>query len=160
MHEWFKVANITHTLPVPIYWQTDLTPKRVVVSSLHDTVARFRNGVKFSPWYKNGGELTPGWLAPAWHLWWYHVTKYRAMRGNQRELAPMRKSPRCHVNTPLDTCVHGFSASSFGVFQQRQWLPFCKESCHSFFNDWRQMIKRGNFSQWKSWIRKGNQQSF
>ena len=34
-------------------------------------------------------------------LWWYHVNKYRAMRGNRSELAPGRKSPRCHVNTPL-----------------------------------------------------------
>ena len=36
-----------------------------------------------------------------WHdiLWWYHVNKYRATRGNRFELAPPRKSPRCHVNT-------------------------------------------------------------
>ena len=34
-------------------------------------------------------------------LWWYHVNKYRAMRGNRSELAPGRNSPRCHVNTPL-----------------------------------------------------------
>ena len=34
-------------------------------------------------------------------LWWYHVNKYRAMRGNRSELTPGRKSPRCHVNTPL-----------------------------------------------------------
>ena len=29
-----------------------------------------------------------------WHdiLWWYHVNKYRAMRGNRSELAPGRKS--------------------------------------------------------------------
>ena len=34
-------------------------------------------------------------------LCWYHVNKYRAMRGNRSELAPGRTSPRCHVNTPL-----------------------------------------------------------
>ena len=33
-------------------------------------------------------------------LCWYHVNKYRAMRGNRSELTPGRKSPRCHVNTP------------------------------------------------------------
>ena len=33
-------------------------------------------------------------------LGWYHVNKYRAMRGNRSELTPGRKSPRCHVNTP------------------------------------------------------------
>ena len=60
IHVWFKIANITHALPVPVYRQTDFTPKRVVVSRLHDTVARFRTGVKFSPRYKNQGELTPG----------------------------------------------------------------------------------------------------
>ena len=65
---WFKIANITHALPVPVYRQTDFTPKRVVVSRLHDTAARFRTEVKFSPRYKNRGELTPGWLAPAWHF--------------------------------------------------------------------------------------------
>ena len=33
-------------------------------------------------------------------LWWYHVNKYRAMRGNRSELAPGQKLPWCHVNTP------------------------------------------------------------
>ena len=32
---------------------------------------------------------------------WYHVNKYRAMRGNRSELVPGRKSPWCHVNTTL-----------------------------------------------------------
>ena len=68
IHVWFKIANITHALPVPVYRQTDFTPKRVVVSRLHDTAARFHTGVKFSPRYKNRGELTPGWLAPTWHF--------------------------------------------------------------------------------------------
>ena len=36
-------------------------------------------------------------------LWWYHVNKYRAMRGNRSELALGWRSPRCHVNTPLNT---------------------------------------------------------
>ena len=60
MHVLIKIANITHALPVPVYQQTDFTPKQVVVSCLHDTVARFRTGVKFSPRYKNWGELMPG----------------------------------------------------------------------------------------------------
>ena len=54
IHLWFKIANITHALPVPVYRQTQ------VVSRLHDTVARFRTGVEFSPRYENRGELTPG----------------------------------------------------------------------------------------------------
>ena len=68
IHVWFKIENITHALPVPVYRQTDFTPKRVVVPRLHNTAARFRTGVKFSPRYKNWGELTSGWLAPAWHF--------------------------------------------------------------------------------------------
>ena len=56
----FKIVNITHALPVPVYQQTDFTPKRVIVSRLHDTVARFRTEVKFLPQYNNRGELTPG----------------------------------------------------------------------------------------------------
>ena len=34
-------------------------------------------------------------------LWWYHVNKYRATRGNWSELALGQKSPPCHVNSPL-----------------------------------------------------------
>ena len=33
--------------------------------------------------------------------WWYQVNKCRTRRGNRSELAPVRKSPWCHVNTPL-----------------------------------------------------------
>ena len=97
IHVWFKIANITHALPVPVYRQTDFTPKWVVVSRLHDTVARLRTGVKFSPRCENRGDSRRYNI-----LWWYHVNKYRAMRGNRSELAPGRKSPWCHVNTPLN----------------------------------------------------------
>ena len=78
IHMWIKIANITHALPVPVYQQTDFTPKRVIVSCLHET--RFLTGVKFSPQYKNRR-----WGDSSWHdiLWWYHVNKYRAMRGNR-----------------------------------------------------------------------------
>ena len=60
IHVRFKIASITHTLPIPVYQQTDFTPKLVFVSCSYDTVARFRTGVKFSPRYNNRGELTPG----------------------------------------------------------------------------------------------------
>ena len=65
IHMRFKIANITHAPPVPVYRQTDFTQKRVVVSRLHDTIARFCTGVKFSPRHNNRGELTSGELAPA-----------------------------------------------------------------------------------------------
>ena len=60
IHVRFKIANITHALPVPVYRQTDFTQKRVVVSRLLDIVARFPTEVKFSPRYNSQGELTPG----------------------------------------------------------------------------------------------------
>ena len=107
LHAWFKIANITHALPFPVYQQTDFTPKRLVVSLLHDTVARFSTGVKFSPRYNNRGELTPGWLDASDNiLWQYHVNKCWAIRGNRSDLAPARKSPRCHENTPLVVIVY------------------------------------------------------
>ena len=82
MHVWFKIAKITHALPIPVYRQTDFIPKRVVVSSLHDTVARFHTGVKFSPRYKNQGEFTPGWLALAWH---FLVVSCKQITSHERE---------------------------------------------------------------------------
>ena len=68
IHMWFKIANIMHALPVLVLWQTDFTPKWVVVLYLHETIARFRTGVKFSLWHNNRGELTQGWLVPGWHF--------------------------------------------------------------------------------------------
>ena len=59
IHVGFKIANISHALPTTVYWQTDFTVKRVVVLRLHDSVARFHTGVKFSPQYNNRGQLTP-----------------------------------------------------------------------------------------------------
>ena len=60
IHVRFKIANITLTFPVSVYQQTEFTPKYVVVSRLHNTVTKFRTGVKFSPRYNNRGDLTPG----------------------------------------------------------------------------------------------------
>ena len=65
---WFKIANITRVLPIPVYRQTDFTPKGVVVLRLHDTAVRFCTRVKFLPRYKNRGEVTLGWLALAWYF--------------------------------------------------------------------------------------------
>ena len=60
LHVRFKIANITNAPPVPVYRWTDFTPKRVVVSRLHDTVARFRTELKFCLLCNNRGELTLG----------------------------------------------------------------------------------------------------
>ena len=61
-----------------------------------------RTGVKSRPGATTG--VNSRWGDSHRHdiLWWYHVNKCRAMRGNRSELAAARKSPRCHVNTPLN----------------------------------------------------------
>ena len=103
IHVWFKIANITHALPVPVYRQTNFTPKWKVVSRLHDTVGVLRDFVpewNSRPGARTGVNSRRGDSRRHNILWWYHVNKYRAMRGNRSELAPGRKSPRCHVNTP------------------------------------------------------------
>ena len=53
-----------------------------------------------------------------------HVNKYRATRGNRSELAPARKSPRCHVDTPWNTsyCENGRQASQIRGFTKRNLI--------------------------------------
>ena len=93
IHVWFKIANITHALPVPV-WSF-----RVYMIPLRDFVPEWNS----RPGTRTGVNSRRGDSRRHDILWWYHVNKYRAMRGNRSELAPGRKSPRCHVNTPLDT---------------------------------------------------------
>ena len=54
--------------------------------------------------------------------WWYH-NKYRATRGNRSEHPRVRKSPRCHVNTPPPySSLHYFSLTSLlGYFRATGW---------------------------------------
>ena len=55
-------------------------------------------------------------------LWWYHVNKYRAMRGNRSELAPGRKSPRWHVNTHVaSSCESAMTHFDFDLFIPEHW---------------------------------------
>ena len=100
IHLWFKIANVTNALPVPVYRQTDFKPKRVVDSRLPDTVARFRTEVKFSPGTTTVVNSRRGDSHQHDILWWYPVNKYRVMRGNRSELARGGKSPLRHVNSP------------------------------------------------------------
>ena len=137
---WWNKREIQHNAcATRCSLQTDFTPKSVVVSCLHDTVARFRAWVKFSPQYNNLGKLTPG----------YHVNKFRAMRGNRSGLVPAPKSLRCHVNTPLrwrflcsDWCAH--------LARLRFPLLFPQEN-FSFWSDNKSLIDSGLFGQdgWK-----------
>ena len=88
----FKIANITHALLVPVYRQTDFPPERVDVSRLHDTVAKSRTREKSRPGATTGVNSRRGDSRRHDILWWYHVNKCRAMRGNRSELAPPRES--------------------------------------------------------------------
>ena len=70
-------------------------------------------------------------------LWWYHVNKYRAMRGNRSELAPGRKSPRSHVNTPLllyGNKPRGFRSCPGDFLSASDW---CTLWLNCFVNIWR-----------------------
>ena len=96
IHVRLKITNITHALPFPVYWQTDFTPKRVVISRLHDT------GAFLLEWNCRPGTTTGVNSRRHDILWWYHVNKCRATRGNRSELTPARKSPPCHVKSPLE----------------------------------------------------------
>ena len=143
--------NLTHALPVAVYWQTDFTPKRVVVSCLHDMIP-LRD---FVPEW-NSRPSTTTWVNSRRvdarrHdiLWWYHVNKCRAMRGNRSGLVPAPNSLRCHVNTPLrwrflcsDWCAH--------LARWRFPLLFPQEN-FSFWSDNKSLIDSGLFGQdgWK-----------
>ena len=61
-------------------------------------------------------------------LGWYHVNEYRAMRGNRSELAPGRKSPRCHVKTSLQT-VYLWSLDFFRLLLSNclNWKIYCDD---------------------------------
>ena len=101
IHVRFRIVNITHALPIQVYLHTYFTPKCVVISRLHDTVVTCVPAWNFCP--ATTIRMNSCWGDSCRHyiLWWYHVNKCRAMRGNRSELTPERKSPRCHVNSPL-----------------------------------------------------------
>ena len=78
MQVWFKIANITHALPVRVYWQI-LHWKGW---SLRVYMILLRDFIHFSLRYKNRGELTPGWLALAWH---FVVVSCKQLKSHERE---------------------------------------------------------------------------
>ena len=90
-----KLPNYA-ALPIPVYQQTNFTLKQVVVSHLHHTVAKFCTWVKFSLW-----DYWPGWTH-AGVTWHFVVVSCKQIQshGNQSELVPAQKLPKCHVNTP------------------------------------------------------------
>ena len=68
-------------------------------------------------------------------LWWYHVNKYRPMRGNRSVLAPGRKLLRCHVNTPLYRRI--FSDLNFSKFATTAcFSPVIPSKVKKMLYDW------------------------
>ena len=103
IHMWFKITNITHgylfqSTGRPISHRNGWS-FCVHMIPLRDFVLEWNS----HPGTRTGVNSRQGDLRQHDLLWWYHVNKYRAMRGNRSELAPKRKSPRCHVNTPWET---------------------------------------------------------
>ena len=100
IHVWFKIANITHALPVLVYLRPishrNRWSFRIYIITMRDSIPEWNS----RPDTRIGVNSCRGELRRHDILWWYHVNKCRAMRGNWSELAPGRKSPRCHVNTP------------------------------------------------------------
>ena len=101
IHVRFKIANLTYALPVqstgrPISHQKGWS-FRVYMITLRSLVPEWnsRSGTATGMNSRRGDSRRHDML------WWYHVNKYRAMRGNRSELAQARKSPRWHVITPL-----------------------------------------------------------
>ena len=106
VHVRFKIANITGR---PISHRNGWS-FRVYMIPLRDFAPKWNS----RPCTRTG--VNSGRGDSRWHdiLWWYHVNKYRAMRGNRSKLAPGRKSPRCHVNTPL----HIYQKKKFNTFSR------------------------------------------
>ena len=74
IHVWFKIANITHALPVPVYRQTDVTPKRVVVSRVYIIPLRdFVPEGTSCPGTTTGVNSRGGDSRRHDIFWWYHV---------------------------------------------------------------------------------------
>ena len=56
----FKIANITHALPVPVHRQTYFTPKRVVVSFLSEILAPVQQLRWTHTWVTRAGMIFCG----------------------------------------------------------------------------------------------------
>ena len=161
MRVWFKITNITHALAVPVYSHPDFTPKRLVISRLHDTAARFSTGVKFSPRTTTGVNSRPGDSRRHDILRWYHVNKYRAMRGNRIEwtragakVAPVScKHPLIVVKFTLQSVFRNSRQNPRARSQGVTWAVF-----YSLI--WLANIKTKCFTSRKSFCRSGSQTLF
>ena len=116
IHVWFKIANITHALPVPVYRQTDFTLNRwsilVYTIPLQDFILEWNS----CPGTTTGVNSRRGDLCRHDILWWYHVNKYRVMRGN-------RRWTRTWAKVALTSCKHPLRLS---------FLILCSETARKY----------------------------
>ena len=127
IHVRFKITNITQALPVPVYRpisHRNVRSFRVYMKPLWDFVPEWNS----RPGKTTGVNSRRDDSCRHDILWWYHLNKCRAMRGNRSELTPARKSPRCHVMSckqPL-TCEAPLARAPpdnfFRIFET--WLSF------------------------------------
>ena len=98
IHLWFKIANITHSLPAdrlriqstgrPISHR-NVWSFRVYMIPLRDFVPEWNS----RPGTTTGVNSRRGDSRRHDILWWYHVNKYRAMRGNLKVAPASCKHP-------------------------------------------------------------------
>ena len=92
IHVRFKITNITHARPVPVYRPISHRNVRsfgVYMIPLLDFVPEWhsRPGTTTGVNSRRGGSCRHDILC------WYHLNKCRAMRGNRSELTPARNAP-------------------------------------------------------------------
>ena len=129
IHAWFKIANITHALPVPLYQQTDFTPKRVFVSRLHDT--ELYKGV-FTWENSHRREFHTGmtfWFRIAFTLWLGHfISRYLKVHFMLLKYTRDSKSQTLRMHFPFHSTSRPIShqnACSFHVYMipLRDFVP-------------------------------------
>ena len=103
IHVRFKIANMRMRYPFQstsrLISHQNLWSFRVYMIPLRDFVPEWNS----RPGTTTGVNSRQGDSRRHYILWWYHVNKCRAMRGNWSELTPERKSPRVSCKHPL-TC--------------------------------------------------------
>ena len=122
IHVWFKIANITHALPVSVYRQTDFTPSgwsfRVYMIPLRDCVPEWNS----RPVTTTGVNSRRG--DPCRHdiSCWYHVNKYRAT-------SRLSCSDRSSGEVSRSTCFAGMDLNHIinSRGKKNDWHMLCRE---------------------------------
>ena len=120
IHIRFKIANVTGR---PISHQNGWS-FRVYMIPLRDFIPEWNS----LPGTRTGVNSRRGDSHRHDILWWYHVNKYSAIRGNRSELALGQMSPWCHVNTPF---VHADKRNNL-----KMMVDICYWSIETWTKQW------------------------